>query len=225
MKRVKILIVFLTLFFFGYSAYMYHIVTHRRIPMFVKANPDYKLTDIEKSQLQEGDVILRRGEGFVSSVINNLGESEYQISHCAFLIKNDGEWNVIHTVSSDLSDVDGVQTEPLDKFTGESVEGTIVVLRFKTDSVNRGKIADRSRYYLNRQIHFDNNFDISDTTEFYCTELIYRVALDVFEKDFFAERHDTNHPNYLTFEVFLDNKKFDIILNHQGDKVTKHMKN
>jgi hypothetical protein len=51
------------------------------------------------------------------------------------------------------------------------------------------------------------------------------VALDVFKRDFFAERHETSHPNYLTFEVFLDNRKFDIIINHQGEKLTKYMKN
>jgi hypothetical protein len=122
---------------------MYQIVNKRRAPLFIHANPNYRLTAEEKSLLQEGDVILRRGEGFVSSVINNLSESEYQISHCAILVKKDSVWHVVHTVSSDLSDVDGVQTEPLDKFTGESVENTIVVLRFKADSLQRQQIADR----------------------------------------------------------------------------------
>lgn len=225
MKRVKIIIIFLALFFLGLTGYMHHIITTRRVPMYIKANPNYKLSTSEKELLQEGDIILRRGEGFVSSVINNLAESEYQISHCAILVKNNNQWDVIHTVSSDLSNVDGVQTEPLDKFTGESVENTIAVLRFKADSSQRKEIANRSRYYLDRKVPFDDNFNISDTTEFYCTELIYRVALDVFHEDVFAERHQTNHPNYLTFEVFLDKKKFDVILNHQGEKLTKYMKN
>jgi len=226
MKRVKILIGFLTLFFFVLTGFMYKIVDEHRTPLYVKANPNYRLTAEEKSMLQEGDIILRRGEGFVSSVINNLNEAEYQISHCAILTKKDSvNWNVVHTVSSDLSDVDGVQTEGLDRFTGESVENTIVVLRFKADSLQRMQIAERCNYYLDKGIPFDNSFNIADSSEFYCTELVYRVSMDVFKKDMFAERHNTTHPNYLTFDVFLDNKKFDIILNHQGEKLLKYMKN
>jgi uncharacterized protein YycO len=176
--------------------------------------------------LEEGDIILRRGEGFVSSVISNLNDADYQISHCAILVKKDSvTWNVIHTVSSELSNIDGVQTEELDRFTAESVENTIVVLRYKASKDKRTEIANRARYYLTRQIGFDNSFDIADTTKFYCTELVYRVFLDVFGFDVFEERYQTNHPNYLTFEVFLDRKKFDVIINHQGENVTKYLKN
>ncbi len=226
LKRVKIHLGFLALSFFVSVYGMYDLITGRKIPLEIKANPNYRLSKEEKLLLEEGDIILRRGEGFVSSVINNLNEADYQISHCAILVKNDSvNWNVIHTVSSELSNVDGVQTERLDRFTAESVENTIVVLRYKADKQKRTEIANRARYYLTRKIGFDNSFDIADTTEFYCTELVYRVFLDVFGFDVFEERHQTNHPNYLTFDVFLDRKKFDVIINHQGENVTKYLKN
>lgn len=226
LKRIKILIGFLILSFFASVYGMYDLIISRKIPLEIKANPNYRLSKDEKSMLEEGDIILRRGEGFVSSVIHNLNEADYQISHCAILVKKDSvNWNVIHTVSSELSNVDGVQTERLDRFTAESVENTIVVLRYKADKKKRTEVANRARYYLTRQIGFDNSFDISDTTKFYCTELVYRVFFDVFGYDVFEERHQTNHPNYLTFDVFLDRKKFDVIINHQGENVTKYLKN
>src|SRR5690606_20437382 len=125
-----------------------------------------------KGMLQEGDVILRRGEGFTSSVISNLAKADYQLSHCAFLVKDSMEnWQVIHTVSSSLSAVDGIQQESLERFCRESVENTIVVLRLKADSLARMQIAERAKYYLTRQIKFDNAFDLKDTTAYYCTEL------------------------------------------------------
>lgn len=226
LKRVKILVGILTLSFFASVYGMYDLIMSRKIPLEIKANPNYQLSKEEKLMLEDGDIILRRGEGFVSSVINNLNEAEYQISHCAILVKKDSvNWNVIHAVSNELSNVDGVQTERLDRFTSESVENTIVVLRYKADKKKRTEVADRARYYLTRQIGFDNSFDISDTTKFYCTELVYRVFFDVFGYDVFEERHQTNHPNYLTFDVFLDRNKFDVIINHQGEKVTKYLKN
>lgn len=226
MIRVKILIGFLTLSFL-FSAYqLYSLILHRTVPLEIKANPNYRLNSEEKFMLEDGDIILRRGEGFVSSVISNLNEADYQISHCAILVQKDSaNWFVVHTVSSELSNVDGVQSEKLDRFTAESVDSTIVVLRYKADKEIRNQIAYRARYYLDQKIPFDNAFNLADTTEFYCTELIYKVFLDVLGYDVFAERHQTNHPDFLTFDVFLDRTKFDVILNHQGDKVTRYLKN
>ncbi|MBE2247388.1 MAG: hypothetical protein IAE67_09025 [Candidatus Competibacteraceae bacterium] len=226
MIRVKILIGFLTLSFL-FSAYqLYSLILHRTVPLEIKANPNYRLNSEEKFMLEDGDIILRRGEGFVSSVISNLNEADYQISHCAILVQKDSaNWFVVHTVSSELSNVDGVQSERLDRFTAESVDSTIVVLRYKADKEIRNQIAYRARYYLDQKIPFDNAFNLADTTEFYCTELIYKVFLDVLGYDVFAERHQTNHPDFLTFDVFLDRTKFDVILNHQGDKVTRYLKN
>lgn len=226
MIRVKILIGFLTLSFL-FSAYqLYSLILHRTVPLEIKANPNYRLNSEEKFMLEDGDIILRRGEGFVSSVISNLNEADYQISHCAILVQKDSaNWFIVHTVSSELSNVDGVQSEKLDRFTAESVDSTIVVLRYKADKEIRNQIAYRARYYLDQKIPFDNAFNLADTTEFYCTELIYKVFLDVLGYDVFAERHQTNHPDFLTFDVFLDRTKFDVILNHQGDKVTRYLKN
>jgi hypothetical protein len=176
----------------------------------------YKLSDDDKSLLQNGDIIMRKGEGFVSSVINDIFNTGYNLSHCGIVLKNEeGKLEVIHTVSSELSSYDGVQIESIDKFVRESVLNTIMVVRYKADSLTRNQIAEASKSYLSRNKHFDYKFDINDTTEFYCTELIHYSFIDVFKKDMFPERLTTDHPDFLGLDAFLDPKKFDIILNHQ----------
>lgn len=159
-------------------------------------------------------------------MINNLNHADYQITHCAFLTKRNNKWHVIHTVSSSLSDEDGVQIESLDRFTSHSIKNTLVVLRYnKAEEETRKNFIEKANIYLQRHVPFDNSFNILDTTQFYCTELIYRVFVDVLEQDVFTERFDTDKPDFLPFDVFLDRNKFDIIINHQGEDVLKYMKN
>lgn len=225
MKRVKILIGFLTLFSILSAANLKHIIdTSSKKLNTKKGVAKYNFTAEEEKLLQEGDIIMRRGYGVVSSMIANMNDAPYNLSHCAFIIQEpDGKFSVIHSVSSDLSTIDGVQKQTLKRFTNESVAGTMVVIRHKGGDPEIGhQIADAAEVYLAEEIKFDHHFDIEDSSTFYCSELIYRVYGDVFKKDCFAERNQTNHPTFLTFPAFVDSSKFDLIINHQGEQVGKY---
>jgi hypothetical protein len=221
LKRVKILIGFLTLFSILSAANLKLIIDKSSAKLNTKPVAKYYFTQQEKALLQEGDIIMRRGYGVVSSMISNMNDATYNLSHCAILVKDpNGQFSVIHSVSSDLSDIDGVQQQTLDRFTNESVPQTLVVIRHKGgDTLIGHEIAKAARVYLKQEIKFDHHFDLSDSTTFYCSELIYRVYGDVFKKDCFPERNKTNHPTFLTFPAFMDSSKFDLIINHQGEQV------
>ncbi len=227
MKKARNIILIVLAFFVAIPVgyYLYYRLQGRKNIIVIAPDKNYRLSLEEKNSLQEGDIILRRGDGLISSMINNLNHADYQITHCAFLTKRKEKWHVIHTVSSSLSDEDGVQIETLDKFTSHSIKNTILVLRFQADSLTRSSFIDKANVYLEQHVPFDNHFNILDTTQFYCTELIYRVFLDVLKKDVFEDRFDTDKPDFLPFDVFLDRKKFDIIVNHQGEDVLRYMKN
>jgi|GEM_PF-197962 len=175
----------------------------------------YRLSEAEKGLMQSGDIILRKGHGSVSDIIDNMYPTGYHLSHCAVVIRDPDSLYVIHTVSSELSMGDGVQTEGMDKFVRESVRNSIILVRPRADSLTRIRLAEASKSFLNKQIPFDNAFDISDTTQFYCTELIFQAYRKVYGKDMFPERLQTDHPNYLGIDALLDTTRFDRIITHQ----------
>lgn len=201
--------------FFSLTHFMFY--TFRDEP---KPNPRklYKLTKDEKSLLQTGDIVLRKGYGFASNIINDLFPTGYSLSHCAFVYRNGEKISVIHSVSSELSPIDGVQSEDIDKFIRESIDRSVMVVRYKADSLTRQQFGDVAKAYLNKGITFDSKFELSDTTEFYCSELIYRVFYTIYKKDMFEERLTSDHPDFLGIDAFLDTTKFDIILSHQQYK-------
>lgn len=225
MKRVKFLLGILTLFLFIGGYYIFRVYETGVEAPELKANPKYILTEEEKGLLQEGDIIMRHGEGLVSSMIAHINKgAPYRLSHCAFLTKGKKDWVVIHAVSGSLGATDGMQTASLDRFTKESIDSSIVVIRYKGDSITRQRFIDQAKVYLERKIPFDNEFTLADTSTFFCSELIHQVFLNVLQEDIFASRLTTDHPNYIHFDQFLDPRYFELILNHQGDKVAPYMR-
>lgn len=180
----------------------------------------YTLSKDEVSELHEGDIILRHGYGFVSDMIVETLNDSTGLSHCAILTTLNGKWSVIHSVSSTLTEVDGVQCQDLETFVNQSKRNSFVVMRYKhakNDSALVG-IGERAKYYLSRQIPFDESFDLVDTTSFYCTELLWHVFKDQFKIDIFESKYRSRHYDYMTFDSFLDTTNFKVIIDHRKKK-------
>lgn len=163
----------------------------------------YILTDREKSLLQNGDIILRKGEGILSNFICDYLADTINISHCGILIKNRQGLQVIHTLSADVSDTDGVQICSLDLFTSESVKSSIIVVRCKTDTTSL--ITSQALHYLKLRKPFDRHFNLQDSSSFFCSELplhILKYSLDI----------DLMTVSPPLFSSFLHQQYFDIIL-------------
>lgn len=163
----------------------------------------YILTDREKSLLQNGDIILRKGEGILSNFICDYLADTINISHCGILIKNRQGLQVIHTLSADVSDTDGVQSCSIDMFTAESVKGSIIAIRCISDTCNI--LASQALHYLKLKTPFDRHFNLMDSTAFFCSELPLHILKYSLHIDL-----TTAYPPL--FSSFLNQQYFEIIL-------------
>lgn len=173
----------------------------------------YALSPNEVELLQEGDVILRRGYGMVSRMIATKMEGRYELSHCGVVVERAGQKWVVHTVSSSLSETDGMQIHRLEEFVRQSKAESIVVARPRNAAGPR--LAERCLHYLAEEVPFDHDFDIEDASSFYCSELIWRSLDECCGVDGLAGRYD-DPIDYYSFDAFLNPEIFDIVLNHQG---------
>ncbi|MEI6509264.1 MAG: YiiX/YebB-like N1pC/P60 family cysteine hydrolase [Bacteroidota bacterium] len=179
---------------------------------------NYHLSKQEIQKIQDGDIILRHGYGLVSDLIVEQLKETYDLSHCAIVCKEDTNYMIIHSVSSSLSNVDGVQSQDLKSFINDSQYNSVVVIRYKP-KINKpaSEIARKAKYYLQKQIPFDNAFNINDSSQFYCTELLWKVILNEYGDDILAGKNN-QRKDHLKFDTFLDTTKFEIIIDHQARK-------
>lgn len=140
-----------------------------------------RLTTEELSQLRDGDIILRRGFGFFSDYIAaKLNNGAIDVTHAGIIVFRGNRPFVIHSLSSDVSPIDGMQEQPLSEFLKFSAPGKIIITRPKGKNALSGKkIAERAGYYLGKKLPFDHSGNYDDASALFCTELIWRIL----EKD------------------------------------------
>lgn len=123
---------------------------------------------------REGDIVFRRGTGFTSRIVL-AADDEGRYSHTGILKKENEAWYVIHAVPGEPDfegDADRVKMEPVELFfdAGKATRGA--VMHVQVDSAIACRAARNALGLFRKRVLFDHDYDLNDTTEMYCTELI-----------------------------------------------------
>lgn len=131
----------------------------------------------DTTELRNGDLLFRNGIGIESRVVTGFSDGKF--SHIGIAYHNGTQWNVIHAVpgENEKGEPEYLKCEPISdfyckfraKFGGSARVGC-------SDSI-ANIIAEKAHHIVNRKVVFDNNYDINDTSELYCTELVRLVYL------------------------------------------------
>jgi len=175
----------------------------------------YPLSEDEKGLIHSGDIILRRGYGFFSEAIVKSQHDSNAFSHCAMVVKTNNSLNVIHALSSSVSEFDGVQIQTLQRFLNECLPNSIRVVRFKTSADTIRLLEAKLLSYARLKTPFDHSFNQADTSEFYCTELFHHSFKHVLGRDIFINAKLNS--NAYDLSIFQDTSLFEIVLNHSGN--------
>lgn len=181
-----------------------------------------RLNAEELAAIKEGDFILRRGFGFFSDFISKeLNDSLIDVTHAGIIVKKNDSLFVIHSLSSDVTNIDGMQIQPLQQFLSYSHPKKIIVTRLKSanDSIGK-KIAERAFSYLSKQTPFDHKGNFDDDSELYCTEMIWKIL----EKDLncvqLPKEFETRKKFFYSMTPLYSTEFFDIKVN-QYDLLNK----
>lgn len=168
---------------------------------------NYYSLNISESQLMEvddGDLILRKGTGIVSSLIIDYLSDSTGFSHIGILIRQNDSLYVIHSIGKEFSDKDGVQLCPVSDFISKSNAKEIIIVRNK--KINNEDIVKMAKEYLSRNIPFDRSFDFNDTTAFSCLELPYHIF----------RRLGYESEELTSFRIFMDPSLYEIIIDRRN---------
>lgn len=179
-----------------------------------------RLSKEEIAKIQEGDFILRRGFGFFSDYISKeLNDSLIDVTHAGIITKRNDSLFVIHSLSSDVTNIDGLQMQPLDDFLKYSFPKKIIVTRVKNcDEIMGHEISELAQKYLAMHIPFDHQGNFDDDEKFFCTEMIWKIL----EKDLECVTLPTDAKArkdfFFSMSPMYDTKYFDIKVNQYDIK-------
>lgn len=146
-------------------------------------------------QLQEGDVVFRRGDGFTSHMVL-AADADGNYSHVGIVVDSAGVKMIVHAVPGEYDfegDVDRVKMDAPDHFFSTEFTTIGEVCR-PCDAEIAHKAAEAAKALYYRGALFDHSYDDSDTTKMYCTELVVhaykKAGCDIVGK----ERHAVKLP-------------------------------
>ena len=120
-------------------------------------------------ELLPGDVVFRRGSGVTSQAVL-MAEKNGTYSHVGIVVDSAGMPMIVHAVPYEDKE-DRVKMEHPDEFFAPSKAQKGAVYRYLDNETAR-QAADAAVRVCQRGVLFDHDYDASDTTKMYCTELV-----------------------------------------------------
>ena len=134
----------------------------------------FDLSDM--SQWREGDVALRCGWGMESRAVVTNSQSSYSHTGILHYDSQSDHWQVIHAVPGE-DNPEYIKAEPVEVFFCSQRARAGAWLRIDcNDSIARLATTYALRK-VQEKVLFDNSYLLADTTELYCTELVWRSYL------------------------------------------------
>ncbi len=133
---------------------------------------------VDTSRFRNGDIILRCGFGMESKTVTLYSGGEY--SHIGLLYQKEGMWYVVHAVPGETEDKDEpeyLKCEPIEEFLREDRAVRAAWGRIDCEDEVAKRAAEYALEKVRRKVLFDNDYVIEDTTEFYCSELVWQSYL------------------------------------------------
>lgn len=127
-------------------------------------------SSITFSELENGDIICRHGNGLFSDYFRKTSNREQLYSHVGIITIGNDTVYVIHSEASEFTGIGGVRKETIEVFL-KGVD-TWAVYRLDTiQSVRDSVVAVANRYWV-KETAFDLDFDSTTDDKVYCTQLV-----------------------------------------------------
>ncbi len=128
-------------------------------------------------EFREGDLVLRCGSGAESRVVTTASQAPFShigILHYDSISKG---WMVVHAVPGESAkgEPEFIKAEAIDKFYGSDRAISGAWLRVRCSDEDASRAANYALDKERQRVEFDNDYSLSDTTQLYCTELVWRA--------------------------------------------------
>ncbi len=171
--------------------------------------------------LKGGEIILRKGRGFLSEVIVELTGEDLQYSHAGIIIKSDTSLFIIHTLSNEVSNIDGVQTSSIPHFLEDVSDSSLCILKPNVSPTQQLLIQKSALNYLKEQAPFDYAFNNETKDKLHCMELVHDVILTGINKELIIPTKKIG-VSFYPFSTFFNTPNFEIL--YEMKPHSKHFK-
>ncbi len=130
--------------------------------------------DIPFDKIMPGDIAFRRGEGLVSDIVL-FNDADGKYSHIGVVVAHNDSLKIVHAVPGENSspdDFDRVRIDLIDDFFSPERASKGEIMRIEMADSQRQAVSTMALEKAKAKVPFDHNYNLSDTSKLYCTELL-----------------------------------------------------
>lgn len=144
------------------------------------------------AQLQNGDIVLRRGRDELSRLFRNLNAVDRRFSHCGIFVHTSAGPKVIHIIESGSDSLPDLRFDDFSRFIAPAQNESFRVIRYSLDSSQQARLPQLLDSLKRLPVHFDIRFRLDTDTQLYCSELVYKVLRQLEIPDTFFQLSESN---------------------------------
>lgn len=135
------------------------------------------VAEIDTTEWRSGDVIFRCGNGMESKVVVSYSGGTY--SHVGLLYEKDGRWYVLHAVpkENEKGAPEWLKCEDVVVFLSPDRAREAAWGRIRCSDSVAQSAAQYALQKVEQNLVFDNDYQLTDTLAYYCTELVWQSYL------------------------------------------------
>lgn len=131
----------------------------------------------DTTDLRNGDLLFRNGYGYESWVVTDMSSGNY--SHIGMAYHTPSGWFAIHAVPGEAEEGEPeyLKCEPIAEFYRADRAQAGARARVDCDDSVADAAIRHAIQLVERQVVFDNDYNLDDSNQLYCTELVRLVYL------------------------------------------------
>jgi len=145
------------------------------------------LGDSAQQFLQDGCIILRRGNDAISGMFAQLNTHNQTFSHCGIVFKENNHWMVFHSIGGEDNPDAKLRRETFEQFISLDHNQAFGICRYPVADTTVQDLQQIVHQFYQQHIPFDMSFDLKTNERFYCAEMVYKAFQQALHEDHFFE--------------------------------------
>ena len=132
----------------------------------------WKVINTIADSIQEGDLVLRCGNDFISESLSDFSQNEKLYSHSGVAMMDNGTMYIYSNMAGDINPDEIMRRDPVDSFITPVHNVAAGVYRYDITTAELEKLKNIVHTHYVNKLQFDMNFDLSTDDKMYCAEMI-----------------------------------------------------
>lgn len=130
---------------------------------------------VAKSQLQDGDLVMRSDNDFESLTLQNFSDSDRTYSHSGIAFKEEDGFVVYHCMTGSENPSGLCRKDPIDSFINPVRKTGFGIFRYQLSDEEKKKFHTLMKENVSNKVPFDLIFSLRTDDSLYCSEMIYKA--------------------------------------------------